>query len=336
MLNKIKAKKHIILMTVTPIIFAGVFLMQIGHSKTPPKINAISPSPGYQGIMVTITGAGFTKQSENVTTMRIGNDKFDSGNYIKIMGQIQDSHAFSPDGTTLQIKLDLNTNHVVQECAKRVVQNKPCEVGIKVVNAYGLESNEFHYLITNQPPQPPLRASYEVIPLNPANPTQNITLQKGKNIELYRYKLTADPKNDANIYVLIGGVNARSLGGIPMDCSNIFTYPGVEITNVTDNVGLWSSTFSGGISQYGACSGFPAYGYFSIAPGEQKTISLTATANPTAPVGLQFRLNDANYISSDNYASQDPGTRDVWVSNSTGVDWLDGGSEWSNYITIAP
>ena len=312
-----------------------------------PHIDTVSPNPGYVGVMATISGSGFTKQSDNITETRIDGQKFAPGNYIKVLGQLQQSHAFSQDGATLQIRLDLNTSRVVQECTKRTDQNKPCNVGIKVVNGYGAESNEFHYLVTNKPP--PLHASYEVIPLNPANPTQNIPLRisdsTGKLTEVMRYKLTADPKNDTNIYVLIGGVTARSLDGASMDCSNIFSYTGVGVFDVTNGIpDFTNNSINGGMSSqfnfastynFAWCTGSSIFWNFALAPGEQRTLSLVTHANPTAPTGLQFRIIVENFIGSD-YIPQNPGDRDVFISNNSGVDWLDGGAEWSNPIIIAP
>lgn len=329
MMEKLKNKKIQYTLTFGAVA-AAVLLFQGIMPNKPPKIIDISPNQGYPGIMVTIIGSGFTKQSDNVSETRINGQKLDPGNYIKILGEVQNSHAFSQDGVTLKIKLDLNTNRVVQECIKRVNQNKSCEVGIKVVNAYGVESNEFHYLVINRPP--PLHASYEVIPLSPENPI----LSKGSNeTKVFLYKITADPKNDAPIYVLAGtSVYAKSVDGSPMDCSNLFNRNWVILAGEPSTFG-GQSNFIGGISQTGWCSGVPFYtGFLTINPGEQQTFSVLAAASPNAQAGLQFRLIVGNLVNS--IESPDPGSRDVFISNSSGSDWLDGGGEWSNVITIAP
>ena len=304
-----------------------------------PHIDAISPNPGYPGVMATMSGSGFTKQSDNITETRVDGQKLAPGNYIKVLGQLQQSHAFSQDGATLQIRFDLNTSRVVQECAKRTDQNKPCDVGIKVVNGYGVESNEFHYLVTNK--LPPLHASYEVIPLNPANPAQDIMVHisdtlSGKSTEVFRYRIAADSKNDTNINVWATVPYAHSSDGKPMDCSKIFEYSAVAIIDSLTNSGD-TSIFWGGLNpdSLGWCASSGG-GTFTIAPGEQKTFSLKMAANTMAPVGLRFRLSSANELSAAPYFGIGNGDRDVLISNNTGADWLGGAGEWSSFITMAP
>lgn len=191
--------------------------------------------------------------------------------------------------------------------------------------------------------KPPLRASYEIIPLNLPSPIpmRISDTQNGKYTEVFRYKITADPKNDANIYVFASVPYARSLGDIPMDCSNIFFPDSVFLTDASPILTLGNQSVFGmfpgnvGSTAWGLCVSFSGW-WFPLTPGEQKTISLEMAAKPTAQVGLQFKLSSAATVTSFDPITSPPEDRGVIILDSAGVESLGGTGASTNYIIIAP
>lgn len=149
MLQKFKNRKVHLTMIFGAVV-AGIILFQgvVPKESREPKIDSISPTQGPAGTQITIIGSGFTTQQEGASKTRIGKNILPPANYLKIKGQIVGVGAFSPEGRTLTFTLDISGVHVQGECAKKLAKKENCKIAFKIVNAYGKESNEAHFILT--------------------------------------------------------------------------------------------------------------------------------------------------------------------------------------------
>ena len=136
--------------TVALIGFIAVSHGVLNNKLSVPRIDSISPAQGPDGTVITLIGSGFTTDTDNISQNKKdnGENTLPPGNYLKIEGKIIGMGVFSTDGTTLKYKLDLSETKNAKECTKKLNKKEDCEIGLKVVNSYGKESNEVHFLVT--------------------------------------------------------------------------------------------------------------------------------------------------------------------------------------------
>ena len=147
-------KKHLPkiagLATVALIGFMAVSSGVLNNKLLAPRIDSISPAQGPDGTVITLIGSGFSKSTDNISQNKKDNGEniLPLGNYLKIEGKIIGTGVFSTDGTTLKFKLDLSDRKNAKKCNKKLNKEENCKIGLKVVNSYGKESNEVHFIVT--------------------------------------------------------------------------------------------------------------------------------------------------------------------------------------------
>ena len=261
--------------------FAIVSLAVISEhpNKTPPPphIDAISPSKGPDGTLITLTGYGFATNGQGIA------------DYLKIEGKSVGASAHSTDGgKTIQFILDVSGTKEARECVTKLTKKGECKIGVKVVDATSnKESNEVHFTVTPYVPPPvvvppprlptSVQSCFPLVTLSPNTPPAQ-TINRGSTGSLVKFNLTSDCSVPAtfqnfaltllpNVSVLdqqisslhlyddASGALLSSMSATSLSFSNVNEQilPGQTITlNITADIGLSASS---GFSFIGICGG---------------------------------------------------------------------------------
>lgn len=238
-------------------------------------INSVSPEQGPDGTTITLTGSGFSTDSQNIV------------DFLKVEGKNAGLGAYSRDGgTTIQFTLDLNGTKDAKECVRKLSSKGSCKVGLKVMDASSKkESNEIHFLVTPTPVPPPTTYSYEYqTPVHTAtcslfasiasntSPAQNI--KRGQTgVLLVKFNATANC--DATLTGITLSSFAVSLLPMPNGYQNVST---LRLYNDADGSLLGSVPASEpGLNFTGLNK--------VILTGQTVTLNVMADISPTATLG---------------------------------------------------
>ena len=233
-------------------------------------IDSVSPESGPDGTTITLTGSGFSTNSQG-------------GDYLKIEGKNVGAVAYSEDGgKTIQYTLDLSATKEAKECVKKLTKKGTCKIGLKVMDTSSKkESNEVHFSVTPYipppivvaPPRLPTSVSscFPLITLSPTTPPAQ-TINRGTSGAIVKFDLTSDcsvPATFQNFAITI----LPNFSGLDQHISAIHLYD--------DASGVLLSTIPASSLSFSNVNE-------PILPGQTITFRVTADISSSAIPGFQF------------------------------------------------
>ena len=268
---------------------AGVIFIQTGSlnqtiNKTPPKIDAISPTVGRADALVIIHGSGFTTQQEHDTRIKSVKD-LPAGNYLRIAGAgTMGPPSFSSDGKTLKFQLALDETQVPKNCVPGATEPK-CQISLQVVNGEGMPSNIVHFQLYMLS-----RPLVITMSLDSQNPTAQNIATGAKDVEVLRFKVKASADNPVNFDItefIVKTVPTRW----EIYCNSFLDKLKIFDASTGELLGsyLWYPDPAGAVYGVVYCSSaVPTW--LSLSPGQEKTLSVKLSLVPQAKAGLLFRI----------------------------------------------
>lgn len=213
-----KNKKVQVATTFGVVAIAGILLFQgpIPKAESTVRFNTILPNQGAIGTEVVITGSGFSPSVQGITGTKV-NDKVSApGNYVLLQGDIIAGPILSLDGKTLTARIGLASDKARMYCQEKFTKGVPCKVQVKVINAYGKESNGQYFTITNSPITPVTQTCVLLVSIDPTSPvSQNISPSQNA-VPLVKFNATPNCDGTLNSF-------AVSLLPMPSGYQNIST-----------------------------------------------------------------------------------------------------------------
>lgn len=185
-------RKIPLLATIGALAFGGVILFQGSIPKAQSRviIKTISPSQGAVGTDVVISGSGFSLSVQGITGTKVNGVVNAPGNFVLIQGDVIAGPILSSDGQTLTARVSLATEKLRMYCAEKFLNSLPCKVQVKVVNAYGKESNGQYFNITSDVNIVPTISCVLTVSPAPSTPAaQNISPSQG-GVTLVKFNAT--------------------------------------------------------------------------------------------------------------------------------------------------